>query len=819
MFHASSAAFQINSVQHLKVILENDDLSVDVTLQDAVNPENSILTFTSKIKLLGANENAGYLAPIFVDRRTVRIIRQMRGSSLEVALSVTEFKSGVKVSRGVTLFPKEVFQKIITIPRVEHQSAVVFLHPTTSELTPGEGAHLLFIPSFNDASNLSIKRSLGNEIKKREDADAESESFTEVDKNQKKKEIPRMPMPEVSVYWQVVEFLEGVKVMQGTAKIPHFSKDTNAYLPEPVLAEEHSLIFFNWTADSNTYGKKYLSTLTSNFTNKSVMLFSRPGKGAHRLAGLDIQWSVLQLPSKSSFVQSGIAHIRQNEIERDIPIKTVEKDRALVFLETSGGDLSDALSETQQSAALHFSGELINSETLRVSRGDSTWLTADVKWSVVQFSPVTLTQPSGDEVWTVGSKHKITWSYAREFGKISKKYAKVQSVDIQLSMNQGVDAFPYFLATDIPVTAQSYEWIIPEELNETSVIGKGLQVRLCLHGQKESLDVSQKPFEIRGTLKLLQPRGKEVWHVGDEGHEIKWEYNGKIGVLAIYYDLKSGFGSNPFPSTQRIARVVPGKNGVGSYTWSPIPDLSSTRVRLKIVSEADKTVADINEDDFTILPKITMTAPKGGADSFDAEKHQIIKWDSSGTINSLNLYYRLAESENWILSVKDIPNGEGALHAYRWFVPAEAVSDTLQIKLEKVGSPEVFVYAPVDGQGFFSVKSWIRLLQPSGDVETWRVNEKREIQWKVGGNIPYMNFEYSTDAGVTWTKEAVLRAADKKFAWTVPDIQTEQFLIRLSDVKSNATNIHAEAQVRIVGEADPHETQADKQADWWRKTV
>ena len=131
-------------------------------------------------------------------------------------------------------------------------------------------------------------------------------------------------------------------------------------------------------------------------------------------------------------------------------------------------------------------------------------------------------------------------------------------------------------------------------------------------------------------------------------------------------------------------------------------------------------------------------------------------------------------------------------------------------------SPGIIAISPTaDGQGFFSVKSWIRLLQPSGDSETWRVNEKREIQWQVGGIIPYMNFEYSTDAGATWTKEAIVRTTDKKFTWTVPDLKNEKLRIRLSDVKGNATNIHAEAQIRLVGETDFIDTKKDAKSTWW----
>lgn len=122
-------AFQINHVQYLKAEISSTEMSVDVALKTPVDPDKSLLTCSVKVKTLGDHESADYIAAYFIDRYTVRLLRQSNGSDLEVSLSVAEFKDGVKVSRGVTLFSKNVYQKRIAVPICSTNPPLSFYHP------------------------------------------------------------------------------------------------------------------------------------------------------------------------------------------------------------------------------------------------------------------------------------------------------------------------------------------------------------------------------------------------------------------------------------------------------------------------------------------------------------------------------------------------------------------------------------------------------------------------------------------------------------------------------------------------------------------
>ena len=226
-------ALQIKLVQQGQVFLDTSALSAEWTLAEPVDPEKSLLTAHVVAKTFPAREAAFNVAVYFLDRRTVRIIRQKSGAELEVSITIAEFKSGVKVTRGVTQFAKDIYQKRVVIPRLQNKSSIVTTMATSVEFDQDDGAHLFFSSYFLDSNTLSIMRSEGAEIKVEGDSiDTPEEDSSKPQKIKVKKEVARLPVPEATVYWQIAEFFDGVKITQGTAKIPHFSKDTNAYFIE-----------------------------------------------------------------------------------------------------------------------------------------------------------------------------------------------------------------------------------------------------------------------------------------------------------------------------------------------------------------------------------------------------------------------------------------------------------------------------------------------------------------------------------------------------------------------------------------------------------
>ena len=149
-------ALQIKLVQQGQVVLGASELSVEWTLTEAVDPEKSLLIAHVAAKTFPAREAAFNIAVYFLDRRTVRVIRQKSGAELEVSITVAEFKSGVKMTRGVTQFAKDIYQKRVVIPRLQNKSSIVTTMATSVEFDQNDGAHLFFSSYFNSPHFLSF---------------------------------------------------------------------------------------------------------------------------------------------------------------------------------------------------------------------------------------------------------------------------------------------------------------------------------------------------------------------------------------------------------------------------------------------------------------------------------------------------------------------------------------------------------------------------------------------------------------------------------------------------------------------------------------
>ncbi len=63
--------------------------------------------------------------------------------------------------------------------------------------------------------------------------------------------------------------------------------------------------------------------------------------------------------------------------------------------------------------------------------------------------------------------------------------------------------------------------------------------------------------------------------------------------------------------------------------------------------------------------------------------------------------------------------------------------------------------------------------------------------------MEYLNLEYSLDDGNTWIKDAVLDARIRRHEWVVPDVNSREVRIRLSDVNRTSLNSPSEVPFEI----------------------
>jgi len=81
----------------------------------------------------------------------------------------------------------------------------------------------------------------------------------------------------------------------------------------------------------------------------------------------------------------------------------------------------------------------------------------------------------------------------------------------------------------------------------------------------------------------------------------------------------------------------------------------------------------------------------------------------------------------------------------------------------------------------------IRVLSPNGG-ETLTGESTHEITWETTGTIANVEIEYSTDSGTSWTSIIGSTSNDGSYEWTVPNISSDQCLVRISDTDGDPSD-------------------------------
>jgi hypothetical protein len=191
-------------------------------------------------------------------------------------------------------------------------------------------------------------------------------------------------------------------------------------------------------------------------------------------------------------------------------------------------------------------------------------------------------------------------------------------------------------------------------------------------------------------------------------------------------------------------------------------------------------VTDSSAGDFTIRPKITITAPNLGTEVWKAQTTENITWTQTGTIPQVNIYYSTNTGVSWTAITTAYATGS----PYAWLVPVAAIGNQTKVKVEKTGDSAVFDTAPDGGTGVFQVVPSIKVTSPDTGAEVWRVGESRNITWQINGTIATVKVEYSTDGGATWVATPIaigVTGSLGTLAWTIPDAIGDQLRIRITD--------------------------------------
>jgi len=229
------------------------------------------------------------------------------------------------------------------------------------------------------------------------------------------------------------------------------------------------------------------------------------------------------------------------------------------------------------------------------------------------------------------------------------------------------------------------------------------------------------------------------------------------------------------------------------YAWN-IPDNLSSTARARVTNEADSTVFDISNADFTIKGSLAVTSPNG-AEAWMVGSTRILLGAKTGSIANIKIEYSTNSGTTYPNTIT--ASAAASSLNYPWTIP-DSIGNQLKIKITDLANN--FVYDESDAD--FRIKGSVVLISPNGG-ETWRVGESQSIAWSKTGSFANVKLEYSTNGFSDELQNTVITsstlAGPLSYNWTVPDAISTTIKVRISDVNDSTVVDISNANFTIKG--------------------
>jgi len=371
---------------------------------------------------------------------------------------------------------------------------------------------------------------------------------------------------------------------------------------------------------------------------------------------------------------------------------------------------------------------------------------SNAAFSINSGVSLTLTSPNGGENLAGGSNHNITWTST----------GSVANVKLEFSLNNGLNYTEIIASTP---NDGSHSWAVPGE-NTTQAL-----IRIADAADNDPLDVSNAVFSITtpANLTLTAPNGGENWVAGSN-QNITWTSTGVIANVKLEYSTNAGSTWN---------EIIASSPNDGAHTWT-LPNITSTQTLVRVSDAADGLPSDVSNNVFNIVIEgFTLTSPSGGQILTGATQHQIT-WTSTGSIPNVKLEYSIDNGVQYTEIVASTAN-DGS---FNWTVPVVnanfvfvRVADAADGLPSDVNDAPFSITLPTES---------FTLSAPNGG-EVWSGGSNQSIVWSSTGVFAGVKIEYSTNGGISWNEIAASAPNNGLFAWTVPSVNSNNALVRVSD--------------------------------------
>jgi cyclophilin family peptidyl-prolyl cis-trans isomerase len=243
---------------------------------------------------------------------------------------------------------------------------------------------------------------------------------------------------------------------------------------------------------------------------------------------------------------------------------------------------------------------------------------------------------------------------------------------------------------------------------------------------------------------------------GFANNEITWDSE-------FIADVKIEFSSDNGQTWEDI--VSESSANTRSFTW-PATNIISDECLMKISDVANPDVFSITETPFTLC-RLELLSPNTPA-LYRVGTPVEVTWESD-SVGDLTLSYKACLNCDWVVVDEEIPADNGS---YMW-TPEEATM-WCKVRLSETEFPDV-----VDESSSFFFVFQLDLTSPEGG-ENIPGGSIFNINW-VSEVLNDVKIEFSSDNSQNWsTIVANVPAGDSTYEWNVPNINSDECLIKLT---------------------------------------
>lgn len=154
-----------------------------------------------------------------------------------------------------------------------------------------------------------------------------------------------------------------------------------------------------------------------------------------------------------------------------------------------------------------------------------------------------------------------------------------------------------------------------------------------------------------------------------------------------------------------------------------------------------------------------------------------IEWETpAGIVSDVLIEYSTNNGSSWM--GVDPPN-TGNNGTYNWLVP-EVASGQCLVRISDAGNPSIF---DTSDTVFTILPHPLNLLSPNGS-ESLVADSNYSIRWESIEGISNVHIEYSTSNGLAWTDVDPDASNTGSYDWLVPQVTSDQCLVRISDANN-----------------------------------